>query len=408
MTKQSKTGTARRNRGRGKPVGPGGGRRSPGRVNWVLAGGIIAIALALTVLWWATRIPATDQDRAETLPDRSLSNLALARMPAEFESQEALLLGGTQLVGLFPGLLVEIVAAVQGRLPVVVLVNTPAEEQLVRQLLTQRQVPAVAWRTLRLPIRTMWVRDFAPHLVEDPRGGRQLIGFHYRERRGNQVDNTLPASLAEMLDLPLREAPLLLEGGDFLSNGRGVCLSSDRLIKRNIYYKELNDREMGEMLSSNLGFTDWPAFPQLEGEPTGHVDMFLTLVAPDVAVVGRYDADADSTNALLLDRTARELAAVPSGAGGNFQVKRIPMPPHADVVWRTYTNVVYANGGLLVPTFPDYCPELDTQALETYRGLLPGWEVVGLDVSGLIRMNGALRCLTMNMPLVSGAPLDFP
>ena len=42
------------------------------------------------------------------------------------------------------------------------------------------------------------------------------------------------------------------------------------------------------------------------------------------------------------------------------------MPPHDDGRWRTYTNVVYANGTLLVPTYPGFCPELDAEALAVY------------------------------------------
>ena len=74
------------------------------------------------------------------------------------------------------------------------------------------------------------------------------------------------------------------------------------------------------------------------------------------------------------------------------------MPDHDDGYWRTYTNIVFANGVVLVPVYPDYCPDLDEEALAIYRRLLPDRQVVGIDCSGLIKMNGALRCITMNFP----------
>ena len=81
------------------------------------------------------------------------------------------------------------------------------------------------------------------------------------------------------------------------------------------------------------------------------------------------------------------------------------MPDHDDAIRRTYTNIVFANEMVLVPTSPDYCPELDEEALASYRRWLPERRMVGIDASGLIRMNGALRCITMNLP--TRAYIDF-
>jgi agmatine/peptidylarginine deiminase len=33
---------------------------------------------------------------------------------------------------------------------------------------------------------------------------------------------------------------------------------------------------------------------------------------------------------------------------------------------------------VLVPQYPDICPELDKQALEIYRQALPEWKIVGI------------------------------
>ncbi len=49
-----------------------------------------------------------------------------------------------------------------------------------------------------------------------------------------------------------------------------------------------------------------------------------------------------------------------------MQVVRIPMPSHKDGNWRTYTNVIYANGVVLVPQYPDADAELDRVALTSF------------------------------------------
>ena len=144
----------------------------------------------------------------------------------------------------------------------------------------------------------------------------------------------------------------------------------------------------------------------LEGESTGHVDMFCAFLKMDLAVVGRYDPAEDPENAARLDQIAEDLAGLNTRTGP-LRIERLPMPDHRDGFWRTYTNVVFANDVLLVPIYPAYCPDLDEEALAIFRRLLPDRRVVGIDASELIKMNGALRCITMNVPTGILQPADL-
>jgi agmatine/peptidylarginine deiminase len=60
--------------------------------------------------------------------------------------------------------------------------------------------------------------------------------------------------------------------------------------------------------------------------------------------------------------------------------------------------VIYANGVVLVPQYPDTDPELDKVALQVFRDVLPDWKVVGIDCSKLITKRGALHCISRNVP----------
>ena len=64
------------------------------------------------------------------------------------------------------------------------------------------------------------------------------------------------------------------------------------------------------------------------------------------------------------------------------------MPPKNDGVWRTYTNVVYANGVLLVPIYPGTDEQGQFHALATFAELLPGWRIVGVNSNKLIEFDG--------------------
>jgi agmatine/peptidylarginine deiminase len=243
---------------------------------------------------------------------------------------------------------------------------------------------------------TMWVRDWGPIGVERPGGGLQLVDPHYEGNARNPGDDRAGADIAVDLGLPVRTLPLTLEGGDVLSNGRGLGLTSRRLVQRNVRERGYDARDVAELLRSHLGFEDWFPLPSLVGEPTGHVDMFVTFVDPLTVVVGRYDPLVDPTNAALLDTVAAALNGFVTRAG-TLRVERVTMPARPDAIWRSYTNVVYANDAVLVPQYPDHDPELDAAARRLYRRLLPGRKIVGIDSSELIRRNGALHCVTLNV-----------
>jgi hypothetical protein len=68
--------------------------------------------------------------------------------------------------------------------------------------------------------------------------------------------------------------------------------------------------------------------------------------------------------------------------------------------------VVFANGVLLVPTYSECDADVEREALELYRGLLPDWRVAGINCDSIIGMGGALHCVVLNIP--SFAPLPRP
>jgi agmatine/peptidylarginine deiminase len=199
---------------------------------------------------------------------------------------------------------------------------------------------------------------------------------------------------------------VILDGGNLLSNGTGLFLATTSLIDEN---QPLDyDREQLEaVLDEYLGCTRIEFLETLVGEPTRHVDMFATFTDANTVVVGAYDSRVDPVNARILDRNAACLAAV-EWQHGPLRVVRVPMPPKNDGVWRTYTNVIFANGVLLVPVYPRIDPEGDRVALETFRHLLPDWDVVGIDAGGIAQRGGALHCISMNVPVgYAGRPSDL-
>ena len=98
----------------------------------------------------------------------------------------------------------------------------------------------------------------------------------------------------------------------------------------------------------------------------------------------------------MLDRNADRLAALSTDVGPMI-VERVPMGKHRDGLWRTYTNCIFANGVLLMPSYQKGETERADKALSVYRRLLPHWRIVRIDASHLIEIGGALHCASLNV-----------
>ncbi len=318
-----------------------------------------------------------------------------ARMPAEFEHHDALMIGFNELVDLHPQTLVEIVRAIDRRIKILGLISRPEQEQATLDLLESHGLPTDNVRFFLWPATSMWVQDFGPQELVN--GDVRVVDFDYRHPCRDE-ENQLPMAFAATFGMKITHCKLTLEGGSFLSNGRGLCISSVELIEQN-QARQYDIPAIARILKEDFHFTQWAYLMPLSGELTGHLDMFLTIVDPATVVLSSYDAEEDAANAARMDEAAKTLSTLRVD-GKPLRIVRIPAPASRDGVWRSYTNVIYANGVLLVPQYPDFSPDLDQRALEIYRELLPGWKVVGIDASKLITKRGSLHCLSLNLPVM--------
>ena len=61
----------------------------------------------------------------------------------------------------------------------------------------------------------------------------------------------------------------------------------------------------------------------------------------------------------------------------------------------SYANFLIANRAVLVPVYSD---PADAAACRTLQDLFPGRRVIPIDCSALIRQNGSLHCIAMQIP----------
>jgi agmatine/peptidylarginine deiminase len=364
--------------------------------------------------------PAAQQaapDLARTLPPAPAQQGVLP-LSGEYEKKSALLLS-CKAAYMYGMVLVDIVKALHKSVPIICLVDTAWEQGAVQSGFRSAGIPDSAVQFSIIPMDTMWLRDYGPFFVRRADGTVMVVQAAYRFRRYTKTDDEhvtvevrpkdeqVSGFVAAQMKLPVTKMPLDLAGGSLLSNGDGVGVFTYRELVRNKQSRGYDVKKVFALLSEYLGFQELVAVASLKGEPTGHADMFMTFLAPDVAVISKCDAKRDPENARRLDAIANELANLKTSRGP-MRVYRIPLPPPKDTYWRTFTNTIMANGVLLMPTFADVDPQMQTEAMETYSRLLPGWQIVGVRADPLLYGNGLLHCITMDVPGFVKLPAAAP
>jgi agmatine deiminase len=325
------------------------------------------------------------------------------RLPADFEPHRAVVLGAGWLAREAPEALAEMVLRMKPRRLLVLLVSSSDERDAVVGALTRYDVPPETVRFLTVPTDTGWVRDFGPIFVREAGGAVRAVDASYggpKRRRDDKASRII----AEQFGAATTTTPQQWEGGNLLSNGQGLLVTTTQSINENIARGYDLDTVTG-FLKELFGATQVVVLEHLVGEPTAHVDVFACFTGPGTIVVGHYDASADPQNAAVLDRNAARLAEVRT-RGGMLNVVRIPMPSNEDGAWRSFANVVFANGTLLVPVYPQTDAAAGKEALAIYRRLLPEWNVVGVDAGNMARHQGGLRCVTLYVPEVEALQHD--
>lgn len=356
--------------------------------------------------------PVLPVPEAKRMPPQSAPATPLPTiLPAEFDRQDGMLLGCNELVIYHPRLMIDIIKALSGKrgFDIYGIVNDAEQRQKVESLLAEKGLPAGTVKFLEIAARGMWVRDYGPKFIRNQSGGLTIIDYSYLDLVATDGmfrpdDDKVPARIAELFRMDMLPVPLSMEGGNLLTNGYGLCLTTNHLATEN-QHRGYSVEKVGKIIAETYGQRQWSYIDPLPGDRTKHADTYVTFLSPSVVAVGSCDPLLDPAAAATMDRTAAQLAAV-TVDGQPLQVVRLPMLMQQDGVCRTYTNSVLANGTALVPQYADVDPNLNRQALEIYAKHLPNWRIVGIECLEIAEKGGALHCITCNIPSPSLVPVD--
>ncbi len=350
------------------------------------------------------------------------------RCMAEWEESRALVIGWEG----FSSILKRITAAARLECEVIIMTENPSTTE--QYLLSSSGGGAFDnldnVTILETPLNSIWVRDYAAKSVyADEVGDFFMVDWIYNRPRPN--DDNSPYAVADYLNVPIygtTNAPyeLMGTGGNFMSDGFGTGFSSELIVEENsggntwwdTSYPNQGESGVLSVMNTFLGIEEYVLMPTLPYDGIHHIDMHMKLLDEETLLIAEYPdgvADGPQINANL----EYVLSNYTTKWGTPFKVIRIPSPPSTsglypdDGGWyRTYTNSLFVNKTVLVPT---YYTEYDTTALRIYEEALPGYTIVGIDCdtspNDIISLSGALHCITHevgadNPLLISHQPLN--
>ncbi|QNJ97241.1 agmatine deiminase family protein [Constantimarinum furrinae] len=257
---------------------------------------------------------------------------------------------------------------------------------------------------------SIWIRDYAGNTIySDGVGDRALTDWIYNRPRPN--DNVMPLAHAGLVGLPIYVTDtgnndLVNTGGNFMSDGLGNAFASELILEENepgnpYGVSAKTEAEIDAIMESYMGIQSYIKMEKLQYDVIHHIDMHMKLLDEETLLVSEYpDGVADGPQ--IEANIDYVLSNFLSPFGTPYEVKWIPAPPSAGGAYpdtgghyRTFTNAVFINKSILVPT---YRPEVNAPALAYWEELMPGYNIVGIDVDNpgenLIAQLGAIHCIT--------------
>ena len=313
------------------------------------------------------------------------------RTMAEWEEIQALIITWSGQATI----LKEIVRNAVKECKVLIITTTP---DAVTTQLTSAGIPLDSVEFVNTPFNSIWVRDYGPWTVyKNDVDSLWLVDWIYNRPRQN--DDTSPTAVAEHLNLPIYEATTfpynwVHTGGNHLPDGMGTVFSSMLVLEEN---PEKTEAQIDSIANLFLGVKQYIKFPTLPFDGIHHLDMHMRVIDEETIFFGQYpDGIADGPQ---IESNINYLTEEFNTAFGNkYNIVRLPMPPDASGrypntggAYRTYTNSVFVNKTVLVPTYQE---RYDTTALRIYRENLPGYNVVGINCNSIIGSLGAIHCIT--------------
>ncbi len=336
-------------------------------------------------------------------------------MPAEWARHRATWLSWPHNLETWPTYLeivreiwLRMVAALSPHEQVYLLVSDGAVKTEVTARLNVAKADMANVTLLEIPTVDVWMRDYGPTFVTRTDPDRPLAfndwifngwGGKYK---AYEEDETVARAIAELLQVPVFDHRLILEGGSIEVNGAGTCLTTEQCLLNRNRNPHLSRAQIEEFLKNSLGVRHvlWLGEGIVGDDTDGHIDDIARFVNP-TTVACIIESDARDDNYRFLQANHERLQSARDQDGNKLNIVCLPCP--APVYYdgarlpASYANFYIANEVVLVPVFDD---DNDKATLGILQECFPSRKIIGLRCNEVVAGLGALHCVTQQEPAV--------
>lgn len=343
------------------------------------------------------------------------SDNTLARLPAEWEPQGAVLLAWPHKDTDWAYMLDEaqrcyvdmIEAFTKSAVVILIAPDTSEPRERLKHIDPARLI------FFDVPTNDTWIRDYGAITTKDENIGCFTIndfGFNaWGGKFESVLDNAVTARMVEaglLVGHYVDNRNFILEGGSIESEGHGTIMTTSSCLLTTTRNKEYSKEDIESRLRSTLGAKKvlWLDKGEILGDDTdGHIDT-IARFAPDNTILycGSTWGDPSDPQTKALNGVGDRLATFTDAQGEPFNLIELPMPyPIYDPedghrLPATYANFLILNDSVFMPSYGQ--PQNDRHAKMTLQIAFPNHNIVEVDCRALIRQHGSLHCATMQVP----------
>lgn len=270
-------------------------------------------------------------------------------------------------------------------------------------------------------VQDIWLRDYAPIYINKETVFKALYNpsyfhennkktqyadkektiFYYAsldEKTGVELAKELQINIANLINNNQR---IILDGGNFIHNGNGIAITTNRIIADN---ESLSIEEIRKTFKEQLGISKLIIVPVEPGDETGHVDGMIRFVDEKTVVVAKYpDNYKNEPNnisekdymigKLFLDQLADSLNQEFTVARIENSIPKNNGEDEFPSAFGNYINYLRIGNKIFLPQYGNIAMDkVARMSYEKYFEVIP----ITTDIKKLAYLGGVLNCISWN------------
>jgi agmatine deiminase len=250
---------------------------------------------------------------------------------------------------------------------------------------------------IQAPVNDVWIRDYAPLQLKE-NGKICLVKPSYNpfylqnkeDRKYAEAGNKLSEFFGALTNKSLTNvygnfSEFKLDGGNIITNGKGLGISTNRVIAEN---ETMLIRDIKETFRRDMGITKLLIVPTEPNDFTGHIDGMVRFLDSQTVAVGQYSWEELERNSVY-DKIAHYLQEE------GLTVVRIengnPDNTNKESAKGNYLNFLRIENKIYLQRYKGQ-EDLYQKAAEVYSKFVS--EVIPIDCEGIYEKGGVLNCIS--------------